>query len=882
MTPRDERFYHLLLRLYPSEFRARYGRAMVEFHRDRLAAARRAGESIALLWLSTVLDALGSSLAERAHSITKDEAVIPTILHDLGYAARGLLRRPAFTAIVIATMALGIGANAAIFTVVNGILLQPLPYPHAERLVSFGHEPPQWLTSEPDFLDYHRELKSLDGLAAYTRNEATLSYPDNPERLRLVHASDDFFPLLGIAPLIGRRFASDEYAVRPAKVVVLSYAFWQRRFGGDRSVLGRVIPIDGVQRTVVGVMPPRFAYPEARTDLWMPLPHFNPDSINDRDNHYLFMVARLKPNVKLGSAFAEANGMAKRFMRTFPNLYNPREPLTPKLKPVTDELVGNTRPYLLALLGAVGFVLLIACANVANLLLVRSESRHKEMAVRSALGASRFRLLVQLLTESLLLATIGGSLALLLAWTGDRTLVALAPGSIPRLDEIRVDWRVIAFTAVVTLATGIIVGLVPGLRGSRDNSADALKDAGRTTGSQSAARGARRALVVTELALAVITLSGTGMLVRSLWNLQRAELGFDPRHVLTGGVALSAREYDDARAAVFYEELLVRLRAVPGVVSAGASGWLPVVDAGGLWGVLPEGRPFVPGQSPQAVPQQITPGYVRAMGLTLLTGRDFTSADRTETAPVVIVSKRLADLFWPNESAIGRRMKLGNPTMPWMTVIGVVSDIRSRGFGDTPEPTMYFAYAQSGKTGYFQPRAMSLVVRASSDPASLATAMRDAVHALDRTVPVSDVRTMEQIVGISIADRRFSTALLAGFAVLALALAGIGTYGVISYGVTQRSFEIGVRIALGAGDRSVLALVMSEGLRMSILGLGLGLVASIALGRALRALLVGVSAIDLPTLLMASLALVSVALLACIIPARRATTVSPITVMRGP
>lgn len=882
MTPREEQLYRLLLRLYPAEFRERYGRAMIDFHRDRLASARRARESVTLLWLSAFADAVRSAIGEHTSAITRTDAMMSIALQDLAYAARGLLRRPGFTAIVVATMALGIGANAAIFTVVDAILLQPLPYPHAEQLVSFGHEPPQWLTSEPDFLDYHRELRVFNGLAAYTPREATLTNPENPERLRVVSASEDFFPLLGVTPFVGRTFAYDEYASRPAKVVVLSYAIWQRRFGGDRSVIGRMIPIDGVQRTIVGVMPPRFAYPKAVTDLWMPLARFNPDSLQDRGTHYLFMVGRLKPNVPLTTAFAQANGMAKRFMREFPNLYNPGLPLTPKLKLITDDLVGGTRPYLFALLGAVGFVLLIACANVANLLLVRSESRHKELAVRSALGASRVRLLAQLIIESLLLASLGGVAALFLAWGGDRALVALAPGSIPRLDEIHLDWRVVAFTAVLTLSTGLFVGLVPGLRASRDNSSDALKDAGRTTGTQSAARGARRALVVAELMLAVVTLSGTGMLVRSLWNLERAELGFDPRQVLVGNVALSTRDYDDPRAAVFFEQVLTRLRNVPGVTAAGAAGWLPVVEAGGLWGAYPEGRVFPPGQIPDAVPQEISPGYIRAMGLTLIAGRDFSSSDRAGSTPVVIVSKGLAKFFWPNEDPLGKRMKLGTPEKPWMTVVGVVSDIRARGFDDTPEPTMYFAYAQSANSGYYQPRAMSLVVRTAADPAALATPMRDAVHALDRTAPVSEIRTMEQIVGISVANRRFSTALLAGFAVLALLLAGIGTYGVISYGVSQRSFEIGVRMALGAGERSVLALVMSEGLRMSAVGLGLGLVASIALGRGLGALLVGVSPIDVPTLFVASCALLTVSLLACLIPARRATTVSPITVIRGP
>jgi len=879
MTPRAERIFHFLLRIYPAEFRDRYGRAMRDFHRDRLTAARLAGDSIALLWLRTILDTLRSAAAEHLHALLREDAVTLTILQDLAYAVRGLLRRPGFTAIVVATMALGIGANAAIFTVVNAVLLQPLPYAHPEQLVTFGHEPPQWLTSAPDFIDYHRELRSFTGLAAYTDREATLTNPDSPERLRVVRATEDFFPVLGVKPLVGRTFLPDEYASQQSNAVVLSYGLWQRRFGGDRSIVGRTIPIDGVQSTVVGVMPPRFAYPRPRTDLWMPLPRFNPDS-SFRGAYYLFVVGRLAPNVTIAGASVEASGMAKRIMHEYANLYNPREPLKPKLSSVRDKVVGASEPYLLALLGAVGFVLLIACANVANLLLVRSETRHREMAVRSALGASRFRLLVQLLTESILLDSIGGALALLLAWLGDRALVALAPGSIPRLDEIRLDWRVVLFTATVALTTGIIVGLVPGIRASRDNAADTLKESGRATGGQRTRSAVRHALVVAELALAVITLAGTSMLVRSLWNLEGARLGFEPRGVLAGDVALPGRDYDDAHARLFYEQLLTRLRSVPGVVAAGAAGWLPVVGVGGLWPVTQEGHPYPPGQAPQATPQQITPGYLGTMGIPLLAGRDFTAADRAGSVPVVIVSKRLGELFWPNENPIGRRMRVSSE-LPFMTVVGVVGDFRSRGFDDTPEPTFYLPYSQTGVSGFYQPSALSIVLRTRGDPTLLAASLRDAVHALDRTIPVSNIRTMEEIVGTSVANRRFSTMLLAGFAALALLLAGIGTYGVISYGVTQRSFEIGVRMALGAGERSVLALVMSEGLRMSVIGLGLGLVASVALGRGIRALLVGVPVVDAPTLLVASGMLLAVALIACVIPARRATTVSPIAVIRG-
>jgi putative ABC transport system permease protein len=852
---------------------------MADFHRDRFAMARTSGESIVGLWLRTVIDVVTSAAAEQARSILPRDPVMRTLSHDLAYAARGLMRRPAFTVIVVATIALGVGANAAIFSVVNGILLRPLPYPHADRVVTFGHEPPQWLSSEPDFVDYHRELRSFERLAAYTQSQATLTSGDNPERLRMVRTSEDFFPALGVKPLLGRGFGNDEYVGNPPRVLIISYGLWQRRFGGDAAIIGRPTSINGIARTIVGVMPPHFNFPETTTDVWAPMPRFNPDSLNGRGDNYLFMVGRLTPSATVASAFAEANGLAKRFMRDFPENFDPKRPLTPHIVGIEDQLVRGTRPYLLTLLGAVGFVLLIACANVANLLLVRGESRQREMAVRSALGASSFRLLSQSLTESALLAVLGGGSGLLLSWLGDRLLLKLAPPSIPRLEEIGIDWRVVAFCAAAVILTGVLIGVVPGWRASRSENAEALKAGGRNIVAHGS-RGLRHVLVVTEITLAVVTLAGAGMLVRSLWNLQNNDLGFDPRNVLTAKIALWQRAYDDRRTDAFFAQTLARLRAAPGVRSAGAIGWLPVVDAGGLWGFEAEGKPFPPGRGPSAVPQQATPGALGALGLPLVQGRDFTDADRDGALPVAIVSERFAQSIWPGENVLGKRFKVLGPA-PMLTIIGVVRDIRARGFADTPEPTMYFPFAQSSKSSFFMPRNMTVLVRASVDPATLGPAVRDIVRALDKTAPVSEIRTLEQVVGTSVSNRRFNTALLAGFAALALLLAGIGTYGVISYGVTQRSFEIGVRMALGAADRSVVALVMSEGIRLAVVGLITGLALSVVVARTIRAMLVGVAAVDVPSLLITTLLLIVVAATATLLPARRALRVSPLDVMRA-
>ncbi len=875
-----ERVYRLLLRLYPGDFRAQYGRAMTDFHRDRVAETRRQGKSMAALWLRTIVDVAASAMAERFRAMVPGAIAREQLAQDVSYACRGIARRPSFSLIVVGTIALGVGANAAIFSVVNGVLLRPLAYPNADRLISFGHEPPHWLTSEPDFVDYHREMRSLDGLAAYIRREATLvpSAAAEPERIRVVRASEDFFPLLGVAPAMGRTFARDEYNSRIAPVVVLSYSLWQRQFGGDPRMVGRTVSIEGAARTVVGVMPQFFSFPEARTDVWMPLPRFNPDSLGDRGNHYLFMVARLKPGLSIARARAEAGTIAKRIMHDNPEKFDPQRPIVPHLTSVREDLVGGTRPYLIALLAAVGFVLLIACANVANLLLVRGESRQREMAVRSALGASERRLLAQVLIETGVLAVLGGGLGLLVAWAGDRALIALAPASIPRLDAIGIDWRVLAFTGAVALLTGFGIGLLPAWRAARGNAVDALKDGGRGVVTRRAGRGVRRSLVVAEVALAVVTLAGAGMLLRSLWHLQNSDLGFDPRGTLTAKVALSAREYNDTRSALFFDQLLERLRQLPGVRAAGASAWLPVVDAGGLWGVQQEGKPASV-QWPMAVPQHVTTGYFRAMGIPIVAGRDFTGSDRIGSPFVAIVSKSFAERLWPGENAIGRRFQLGGPS-PLMTVVGIAGDFRSRSFTDMPEPTMYFPYAQAAKSAYYAPLAMAILLRVDGDPLAMERALRDAVRSIDRTVPVSDVRTLEAIVGTSVSTRRFNTALLAGFALLALALAGIGTYGVISYGVSQRSHEIGVRMALGAESRSVLLLVMSEGVQLCGLGFAAGLVASVVVGRAIRALLVGVPPIDGPTLAATALALAIVAMFATAVPARRALGVNPSETLR--
>jgi putative ABC transport system permease protein len=880
------RFHDALLRLLPAEFRTRFGPAMRDFHRDRLAEARRAGDSIAVTWLRIIADVISTAVVERLrpsfhpHSDSyREPRTMHNLIQDMSYALRGLARRPAFALIVVGTIALGVGANAAIFSVVSGVLLRPLPYPHAERVFAFGHEPPHWLASNRDFADYKRGIPSIERLGAYTSADATLSGDGEPQRVRATRGSEEFFPALGVNAALGRTFAPDEFSGSGLRNVILSHPFWLRRFGGDTAIVGKTITINGTPRTVVGVMPPHFNFPEARTDIWVPLPRVHPDSLGDRNNHFLFMVGRLRADATLERARTEAMHVARTIMTTEPQNFDPKAPIVPTLTGVSERLVGKTRPYLFALLGAVALVLLIACANVANLLLVRGETRRREMGLRTALGASRSRLFVQLFTEGVVLSGLGAALGLVVAWAASQVLVAAAPSSVPRMDEVSLDWRVVLYTGIAMTVTALFVGALPALRAMNDAPVDALKEVGRTPLRRSGV-GARQVLVIAEVALAVVVLSGAGMLLRSLMHLREGGTGFDPEGVVTARVSLPARQYTNDRNADFFRRLAADLRALPGVQAVGASGWLPVVDAGGLWQFRPDGRTYhdYDGRWPSAVPQQVTPGYFEAAGIRMIAGRDFTNADQAGASLVAVVSEKFAELAWPSQNAIGKRFGLGPD---FLTVVGVVADIRQRGYGDIPEPTMYFPHAQSAQSAYYMPVAMSLLVRTAGDPMAFVPAIRAAVRRLDANVPVSEVRTLDYIVGTSVANRRFSTSLLLGFAALALLLAGIGTYGVMSYGVAQRRFEIGVRMALGAERHRVVSMVLREGALLAVIGLGIGLGGALVIGRLIRSLLVGVSPFDAPTFVAVAIVLVLVALLAALVPARRASGVSPVDALRS-
>jgi putative ABC transport system permease protein len=700
--------------------------------------------------------------------------------------------------------------------------------------------------------------------------------------------SDGFFSVLNVAPAIGRTFVPEEERRHgaPRRAVVLSHGLWTRRYGGDPSIVGREIRVNDIAVTVVGVMSQRFAIPSAETALWTPL-RLNYDTLWTRNNHYLTLVARLAPGATPAAAASEMNTLAKQWVRDYPQFYDANDPLVASVTPLRDAIMGRTRPYLLALLGAVGFVLLIACVNVASLLLARGEARRKELAIRTALGASRGRLVRQSLTESVTYAILGGMLGVALGWWGNGVLRALAPESIPRLDAVSVDGGVLAFAVFITGLTGVLFGVLPAIRGSRNDVATSLREGGKTS-SQAGIGRARSVLVVAEVALAVVLLAGAGLMMRSLWKLQSMDLGIRPERVLTMALsfpeapASSSEPARQQQARVqFYRELTQRVQALPGVRSVGAVGDLPIADGNSIWSILIDGAPMVPvAQAPSAMPQQVTPGYFRTLGISVVRGREFTDDDREDAPLVALVNETMAKQLWPGKDAIGGTIKMLNTSAPWATVVGIVKDVRSAGHQSDVPPTMYFPHAQASRSAYYTPAEMTLVLKTDGDPLSVAGPVREVVRSLSPATPVSRLQTMEDVVASAVASRRFSTALLAGFAALALLLAGIGIYGVIAYDVSQRTYEIGLRMALGARSRQVAGLMVGRGMRMVVLGLALGVAGSLAMTGLIRSMLVDVSTVDPLTFAGVVVVLAVVALGAAWLPARRASAVDPMVALR--
>jgi putative ABC transport system permease protein len=798
-----------------------------------------------------------------------------TLIQDVRYGVRMMRKRPGFTAVVVLTLALGIGANTAIFSVVNAVLLRPLPYRNAERLVWVGGNIRGGTNgasvSPPDYLDYRAQNTVFEEFAASTSvpNAVNLTGAGEPERLTGSRVTANYFRAFGVEPALGRAFGAEEERAGPAPVAVLSDGLWKRRFGGDPSVVGKTLTLDGKAVTVVGIAPPEFQYP-AGAELWLPLDSDDPD-MKIRPAHFLRPIGLLKPGVTIEQARAETDLIARRLEELYPES-NKGWSLT--LIPLQEQVVGDVRTSLWVLLGAVGFVLLIACANVSNLMLARAAARRRELALRTALGASRWRVARQQLTESVLLALAGGALGLLLAWWGVDVLAALGAGDIPRTRDIGVDGRVLAFTAALSVLTGLAFGLLPALRASRPDLNEVLKDAGRGTSGPGRGR-VRAALVVSEIALALTLLAGAGLLVKSFVGLRRVNPGFDPANVLTLRIDLARARYaKPEQAAAFFGELQRRVAALPGVEAAGMVTELPL-----------SGQPndmyfYVAGRPPQTADQKVTADfrrvnqdYFRAMRIPLLRGRGFTEQEVAGAAGVVVVNETLARNFFPDEDPLGKHLVIDFGKAEEFEIVGVAGDVRHRSLEGEVYQMMYLPTLRVGRT--------NLVVRTTSpDPLALASAVRGEVAAVDRDQPVSAVRTMEEVVSGSVAQQRFRTLLLAAFAGVALLLAGVGIYGVIAYSVTHRTHEIGIRMALGAGAADILKMVVGQGMALALAGVAVGLLAALALTRVLSSLLFGVTATDAATFAAVSLLIAAVALLACLVPARRATKVDPMVALR--
>jgi putative ABC transport system permease protein len=821
--------------------------------------------------------------------------MIDTLIQDSRFAWRGLLRSPGFAAIAIATLALGIGANSAIFTVVNAVVMRPLPYAHADRLVRVtsdftGLNATDVGLSQPELLDYRDRSGLFDAVAGVWAINANLTEIDQPERVETLLASPSYFDVLGVRPQLGRLFGPEDTAPGINEVLVISDALWRRRFGASPAALGRKLRIDNDWYTIVGVLPPGFRHPGRSVltdvDVWAPAnfaasPFPKPPV---RGAYFLTgAIARLRPGITIEQARERLLAFGQGLRAAHPNDYPVRAAWTPRLVSLQDDLVGSVRPALLMLFGAVGFVLLIGCANMANLLLARASTRRRELAVRRALGSSRGRLVRLMLTESVMLSALGGLAgAAVTVWLVE-ALIAMAPAGLPRIQEIAIDGQVFVFTAVVTLVTAIVFGTVPAVQYSRADVNDALKEGSR---SASSGRGlVRSVLVVVEFALALVLLVGAALLMRSFWRLQQVDLGFEPRNVLTARLWLpqpnepsTGPYFTHPKRLAAYEEILRRARTLPGVSAAAAVGFLPFDGARGTSGITIEGRET---DDRSKIPTtQITTasaGYFELMGIRVVRGRTFTDQDSAGALPVVVITETLARTGWPGQDPVGKRVHFGGPQAknPWLTIVGVINDVRTQRLEDAPRPVMYAPLKQlSGLS-------LSLVLKTQADPQTLAAPLAREVRAVDPDQPTYGIRTMEEIVRVATASRRFSTQLLGAFAMLALVLAAVGIYGVMAFMVGQRTREIGIRIALGANPRSVVRLVLGQALTLAAAGVVAGAAAAVVVTRLLTGLLFEVRATDPLTYVTIAMLLGTTAAVAAWRPARRAASVDPMRALRA-
>ena len=877
MSP--ERPLGWLLRLLPIDFRADHGREMEQAFREEHREARtQGGAGVAGFWWRALAD-IGRT-APREHAAQ--------LAQDAGYALRVMRRSPGFTVVAVLTLALGIGVNSAIFSLVHAVLLQPLPYADPDRLVAVSNRwenNPAASLSNPELMDYAERSRTIT-IAAMVSGAVNLAGGGEPERVTAAFVTTNLLPVLGVAPARGRNFAAEEEREGSAQVAILSHALWMQKFGGDPSIVGRILDVSGEPTEVVGVTPERLLLPTdfrapAAAQILLPLTLDRAAVRNRRGGHYLTAVGRLAPGLSIAAARAEMDGVIASLVREYPDQHRlPQFGIA--VSPLRTDLVGDSRPVLGVLLGAVALVLLLACANLASLLLARGEGRRRELAVRASLGAGRLRLIRQLLTETCVLGLAGGAAGLLVAALAMKAVLALDPATLPRAQQATLSLPVLAFTLAVSLGAGIVFGLLPATQISRVAMGDVLREAGR---SSVGGRGRlRRALVAAQLAIAVVLLVGAGLLLKSFSRLQNVTAGFEPRGVLTFRTTAPPSRYREAAdVTAFYARLLEDVRQVPGVAVAGASSGLPLAVNSGDWSFDIEGRVSVPGHRARADWFVVTPGYFEALGVRLVRGR-LPAAEDDERGATLFLNEAAARAEFPGEDPVGRRVKLSRTTgmeQPWRTIAGIVADVRQRGLERPPRPEMYIPMAQFRHfMAGTQAWNMTVVARTPGPPMALAGAMRAAVRRADPEVPAADMRAMDEVVGTSLASRRRDTWLIGAFAGLALLVATIGVYGVTAYHVAQRRREIGLRVALGAQRRDVVGMVLAQGLRLVWGGVLVGVpVALLAMG-AVRSLLFDVTPYDVPVFVAIPALLAAAAALACALPALRAARLDPAIALR--
>ena len=861
------RWVRLLLHLYPAAFRAEYGEELCAV----LAQRRRDAPGVSgrmLLWLEIVPDTLWNAAA--AHW--------DILRQDLKYAGRALARSPGFALTVIAVTALGVGANTAAFSLADHVLVRPLPFPDPSRLVTLYQTETthgyRYEASPANYRDWKRMSGCFRDMAAYRTISVNLVGTGDPERLDGASVNWNLFPLLGVQPFLGRSFAASDDREGAPGIVLLSYGLWNSLFGADRSVLGRKVILDGEAFTIAGVMPRDFHFPTREAELWTPM-RFVPDDFADRTNTYLHVVARLASGVTPQQASAQMDLVAASLERAYPKDNTHIGVLVRRLR---DEVSSQARLLLAALSAAAVCVLLIACTNLANLLIARALARRKELAVRAALGAGRERLMRQMLTESILLGLLGGSLGVGIAMAAVPLLVRLVPNSLPIAEVPSTDWRVLAFAAIVTAVTVIAFGVLPAVRATGDTGLDGLREGSRS-GIGGRRAGLRSALVVAEITISVVLLVSSGLLLRALWRLQSTDPGFRADGVLTLQTSLPMPKYEKtARRAQFYSRVLSPIRELPGVSAAAYISFLPMTMRGGIWSVILPGQTMADADRPKASLRFVTPGFFAALGIPVLRGRDIAESDTSKAPFAAVVSESFARRFLPDRSPLGRHFEI---SFFDRTIVGVVGDIRVRGLERESEPQVYLSYQQvpDGYTPWYAPK--DLVIRSAGDPEKLLPAVRRAIRAADPQQPVSDVRTLADIVDGETEARRLQVRVLTGFTLIAVLLAGLGIHGVLAFSVSQRAPEIGVRIALGAQRSDILGMVMKDAFALALAGMAVGAALAYAAGRALESLLAGVKPDDAPTFLAAAALGALMTLAGCLVPALRALRVDPITAVRS-